>query len=558
MSHCSLCQTTFEISPTEKAIYQKADYPLRNLCFECDQKRRLCFRNERALYPRKCDATGAKIISIYSEDKPYQIYHSDYWYSDKWDALDFGQEFDFNRPFFDQFKELQLKVPRLALSNIKGENSDYCNMTYGNKNCYLIFGGDYNHDCMFGTLCMHNVNNLDLDYSNRNELCYQLCDSINCYGCQFTFDSKNCHDCYFISDCIGCHDCIFCTNLINKTYHIQNQSYSKKDYFEKKKELINDSYSQQQKNWHIFLNLRQNRIVKYAHAISCQNCTGDYLKNSKNCQNCYDTSNSEDMLNIIFASQGKDCFNCSLVGDGSEVCYNCVSTFSAHYAYCSYFTIDSSQIEYSEFSLASQNLFGCIGLRHKTHCILNKQYSPEEYVALRKKIIEHMKKTEEWGQFFPPELSCFAYNETSAYDYFPIDKETALAHGYRWKDENDVMLRRPEGPSRSMRNLEEKPVSLPNNLQDTPNSIVNEILTCQTCQKNYKIVPQELKFYRKLKLPIPRQCPDCRHKLRMSIRNPRQLWPRQCQKCNVAVQSSYAPDRPETVYCERCYLKNIV
>ena len=35
---------------------------------------------------------------------------------------------------------------------------------------------------------------------------------------------------------------------------------------------------------------------------------------------------------------------------------------------------------------------------------------------LRDKIIEHMKKTREWGQFFPKEHSCFSYNESTAHE----------------------------------------------------------------------------------------------------------------------------------------------
>jgi hypothetical protein len=51
---------------------------------------------------------------MYSPDKNYKIYDKDFWWSDKWDALDYGIDFDFSKSFFKQFRELQLKVPRLA------------------------------------------------------------------------------------------------------------------------------------------------------------------------------------------------------------------------------------------------------------------------------------------------------------------------------------------------------------------------------------------------------------------------------------------------------------
>lgn len=40
----------------------------------------------------------------------------------------------------------------------------------------------------------------------------------------------------------------------------------------------------------------------------------------------------------------------------------------------------------------------------------------------------------------------------------------------------------------------------------------------------------------------------------MALRNPRKLWKRQCGKCGKEIQTTYSPERPETVYCEGCYL----
>lgn len=529
----------------DAALYEKFGCPPLNLSFVEAQRRRLCFRNERSLYTRKCDATGETIVSIYSPDKPFKVFKSDYWYGDNWDPLEYGQDFDFSKSFFEQFAELQVKVPRLALMNSRGVNSDYCNMTVGNKNCYLIFGGDFNEDCMYGTLGMHNASCLDLDYSNNNNLCYELCDSINCYGCQFAFDSKNCTNCYYISDCSGCTECILCTNLVQKQYCIENKQYSKEEYFEKKKELINGSSSKSKKLFENFLQLRTKRVVKFSHTVNCQNCTGDYLKNSKNCINCYDVSESEDLKNIVYAFKTKDCFEGTLLGHGTELCFNMISTAGGAYnSKCSFFVTDSSNVEYSELIISSQNIFGCVGLRHQTHCILNKQYSESEFKDLRNRIIEHMKKTGEWGSFFPAKLSDFAYNETSAHDYFPLTKDEALAQGYSWKEQEQKM---PQPPT----------LQIPDNISDVPNTLTKEVLQCKSCKKNYKILAQELDFYNKIGVSIPYLCDSCRHKRRMETRNPRRLWSRNCQKCGVDLKSSYSPDKKETVLCEKCYLETV-
>ena len=150
-----------------------------------------------------------------------------------------------------------------------------------------------------------------------------------------------------------------------------------------------------------------------------------------------------------------------------------------------------------------------------------------------------------WGEFFPAELSPFAYNETEALGCYPLTKEEALARGYRWKDQEKKNY---------------KPATIteiPDNIADVPDSIVQEILACETCGKNYQIQKQELKFYRTMGLPIPHKCPDCRHAERLSLRNPRQLHDRKCDNCSAEIQTTFAPSRPEKEYCEKCYLEEV-
>ena len=89
--------------------------PLPTLCPECRKQRRLAFRNERKLYKRKCDATGKDAISVYSPEAPYTVYHQDYWWSDAWDALSYGREYETSTSAMGQFGALLQVVPKMAL-----------------------------------------------------------------------------------------------------------------------------------------------------------------------------------------------------------------------------------------------------------------------------------------------------------------------------------------------------------------------------------------------------------------------------------------------------------
>ena len=180
---------------------------------------------------------------------------------------------------------------------------------------------------------------------------------------------------------------------------------------------------------------------------------------------------------------------------------------------------------------SSSNLFGCNGLRKTEYCILNKQYTKEEYEQLVSKIKAKMTNDKEYGEYFPMSLSPHAYNETVAQQFFPLTKEQALAKGYRWRD------------------MEEKQYT-----------IGGDVLACehagkcaQSCTMAFKMIPDELAFYEQFKIPHPNLCPNCRHFERLTKRNPLKLWDRNCEKCGAEISTSYAPDRPEMVYCIQCY-----
>lgn len=155
---CRHCSTSFPITDKDLEFYEKISptfngkkyiIPTPTLCPDCRQQRRLSFRNERKLYKRKCDATGRDIISMYSPDKPFKVYHQDYWWSDAWDPMDYGQDFDFERGFFEQFGELIGEVPKIHLSVFDMKNSDYTNQSSSLKNCYLLTNSADSNNCYY-------------------------------------------------------------------------------------------------------------------------------------------------------------------------------------------------------------------------------------------------------------------------------------------------------------------------------------------------------------------------------------------------------------------------
>lgn len=208
-----------------------------------------------------------------------------------------------------------------------------------------------------------------------------------------------------------------------------------------------------------------------------------------------------------------------------------------------------------------QNCFGCTGLRHKEYCVFNKQYSKDEYEALVAKIIEHMQQTGEWGEYFPINHSPYGYNESLAQDFYPLTKEEALAIGANWQDEDflpyyDGSVYSPE------------PIEKYKDNQGKVDEALADILKCKISNKPFKLQSGELAFYIKNDIQIPNLHPDRRYTERFKLTNPLKTWHRQCDcnktghghnnRCNNEFKTSYAPDRPEKVFCEDCYQKEII
>ena len=544
MGKCQNCSAEFEITDLDREFLKKFEAPDPVSCPRCRSQRRTAWRNERNLFHRKCDLTGQDIVSIYSADSPYVIYEPEAWYGDGWDGMDYGMDFDFDQPFFPQFMKLFGKVPKMAVHVMNNENSPYVNQCWYQKNAYLCFDSGFCEDCMYSYVIYHSKNVLDSSFTRECEISYYLVDSQKCYGSVYLQDCNGCYDAYFSYDCRGCNNIAFCSNLRKKEYHIFNKPVSKEEWDEFMKEFKEGSYERFKKYEADFKNkVLADAIHKADHNLNVENVSGDYLVNVKNARESYVAESCEDIYRCTRLDERcKDCYDidhASILELGYEGYSN-----AGHNIKYGVMSLHSNDLEYFHTLVSCKDCFGCCGLKNKKFCVFNKQYSEEEYKALKKKIIEHMKKHGEYGQFFPVEDSCHEYNLTCAQERFPMDREEVLAKGWKWRD-------------RDHKEYQAQSCELPDKIADADEGICDKVLACEITGKNYKIIPQELAFYKKLGLPIPRRCPDQRHLDRLAMRTPYQLWTKKCDKCGGEVETTYSPERPETVYCEACYLKEV-
>lgn len=536
---CEVSGSKFMLTDHDIAFYEKMGVRLPRLSPDERRRRRMAWATFRALHRRECDRTGRSILSMYRAHAKHPVYHSEQWWSDSWDGCEYGRDFDFSRTFFGQFDDLFCQVPALHQSVILSDNCEYINMAGNCRNCYLSFYVDYCEDCFYLQDANRNRSCMDCLGLKDSELCYECVDCLKCYQLLFSQRCVGCYESAFLTDCRSCHHCIGCSNLVNKSYCIDNRSCSPEE-FDKLQSAIGSSEGVE--------NLRKRAAeLSITHPKKCyfghssENSSGDtihHVRNSIKCFNCHELENVK-FGDYVF--QLNNSMDVTIYGENSEWLYNCLKTGDqcSNNICCLCCWSGSSDNAYCHLVIGCRDCVGCSGLRHKANCILNKPYSRHEYEKLRVRIISHMCETGEWGQFFPIEMSPFAYNESIAQDYYPLTRDEALDRGYLWRDNNCEPS--PKSNQTSGRS------------SDLKDAVLDRVFSCAATNKPFKVIKAELELYRRLGLPLPALCPEERHHRRFRLRNPTKLWPRTCGCCKTPIESTYSPDRPEKILCESCY-----
>lgn len=565
---CQNCKKEFVIEPDDFVFYEKIKVPAPTFCWLCRAQRRMAFRNERSLFKRKSDFSGKDIFSAFAPDAPVKVYEKEVWNTDQWEPMDFGQDYDFSKPFFSQFKDLLGVVPLKNLNVVNGVKSDYCNNFTDPKNCYLAFNGKGSEDCMYGNGFTHSKSCVDTSNVGKSERCYESFWLTQCTNTIFSSQCENSYNLYFCRDCVGCHDCFGCVNQRNKSYCIFNEQYSKDDYQKKILEFDIGSYAKLEDAREKALDFWVKFPTRFMVGLKNTNVSGNYIEHSKDVKNSFLVRESQNIHYSQYVQElpgSKDVWDYTAWGDSNELVYECTACgIGTHnIKFCYNVQENVRDIEYSYMCSGSSDLFGCVGLRKKQYCIFNKQYTKEEYKKLVVQIKEHMDKMPyidkkgrvyKYGEFFPIEISPFAYNETLAQDYFQLTESEASETGYFWRSP----VERSYKPTITGRDL-------PDSITDVKDSITKEIIGCihegkcnDQCTVAFRIVPEELQFYKAFNLPLPRMCPSCRYARRVTQRTLLNVYKRECAKCKKEVETSYAPERPEIIYCEQCYQQEVV
>lgn len=422
--------------------------------------------------------------------------------------------------FIAEFQRLLLTKPRYNLKQVQTENCGYADTSIKSKNCYYSFGTFYCEDVYYARYSRRCTDCAGVTFCFNCEGCIECTDCTNCYYSGHCRDCRDCVECDFCSDCYSCQNCCGCIGLHQRQYCLFNEQLSAEEYRAWIGAIrLNDPRQRQTIETKIS-SLARTVPLLGIHNFRTENCVGDHLAECTNCYQCYDAFKLEDCLYAVEANGNRDCCDVTVCFE-AELCSSCVQ---APLNYNCDFLVHTDGCSDSQFCAYSKNLkncFGCVYLADKQFYILNQPVAESEYQNRVEFLCRKLRARGRYG------LALFFVSDYEEHRRL-TETDSVLEANVPFLEENEM-----ESDQR--------------------------VCTCERseCRKQFRIIPQEIRFYERKSLPLPDLCPACRHAQRMALRNERQLYRRLCDRCGKTMLSTYPETTPYTIYCQDCFWQKI-
>ncbi len=473
----------------------------------------------------------------------------------EWFAKDFSEvtvEFSVQRPFFESFRELQLKVPLNATRNfVEPENS-----------ITVVSRGD--KDSFFVSACISKDSAYVLDTDNADRCfdckgvenltdCYRVANCVRLFSCKFAFESVDCSNCSFVFDCRNCEFCFGATNQRNKKFVFFNQQLTEEEWQKKVAEINLGNFSNLQTIYKKFVDLiNEQGIWPENFSVQTENSTGDYLIKCNDCvQSTYGLKSFNNYYCYgIFNGAQNNAFSCAVPAE------NCYQTGPASQSANSKFSITlvrCDDCEYCFNCFDCEHCFGCVGLQKKKFAIFNQEYSESEYWQKVDELKCAMLERGEYGRPIPMAFS-FAYYpesgpvmylgaEISDWDKLGIPKFAAGA--------DDAF-----GESRLTGKVIRNAADIPENISDLGDDWIGVPIADIENNRPFAFLKNEVEFYRRQNIAPPHQHFTARIRDLLYASNSGVFEEKKCESCDkkviVGINRIF---RNKHVFCHDCYLK---
>jgi hypothetical protein len=183
--------------------------------------------------------------------------------------------------------------------------------------------------------------------------------------------------------CNDCQDCFGSVCLSNKRFCFFNKQLTQEEYTKKLAEW-NDKHLDDVMEE---VNKIRKTMPKFVTSAFEENCQADYYAyNNKDSYYLQDATRNENSGYLNDSHWNKDSFDITYAASGqSSYEVTDASGFNSCF-YCREL-VDCVNCLFSENLVNCQDCIGCLGLHSKQYCILNRQYTKEEYEKLKKEIL---------------------------------------------------------------------------------------------------------------------------------------------------------------------------
>ncbi len=473
----------------------------------------------------------------------------------EWFNRDFSEinlDYSVDKPFFDMFRELQIKIPANATRNVVEPENSIATVSLGDKDSFFV-SGCKSKNCMYLLDCQEAEGSVDCNAGINITDCYRVNHSSRLHRCKFIFESYDCIDSSFLFDCRNCEFCFGATNKRNKKFIFFNEQLSEGEWRKRVAEINLGNYHVLEQNKKRFYELVENEAVWPENFNqNCENCTGEYLIDCSDCvMSSYGLKSHNNYYCYGIYNARGNAFSCVIPGENNYQQGTSGETANSKFSIS---LIRCDDLEYSFNCAYCTHCFGCVGLRHKKFHIFNRGYSEEEYWRRVDDLKCAMLERNEYGRPIPAAYTFAYFPESGPVMYLGAnasDWDKIGAPRFNNSDEGAFGEMRLEG--KEVRSSQ----SVPENISDLDDSWVGVPIADERIKRPYAFLKPEIEFYKKHNIAPPRQHFTARINELMLFMNTGLMETVACAKCGkkdliVAVNRMF---KKRKFYCRECYLK---
>lgn len=289
--------------------------------------------------------------------------------------------------FFTELQKIILSQPKLPVVVVNCENCTLCNEVYNSKNLFSCFDAYQITDSFYLFDSFICANCGDCDYAIESELCYESVDPYKAFNCDYLEYCENIRDSAYCYRCSG-NNLFGCVNIKNKSFCIFNRQLTESEYNEKVKKL---RALPPEKILAAVENIKKRFPLTQTIAADNENTTyGNYIHFDKDCYLCFDAAHDVNSAYLYDSFNCRMSYDLTYVAVGTELTYSavdCATLFNCSFCVHANNCQDSSYL----FNCSNvKNSLGCVGLKNKEYCILNRQFTKEEYEKLKSEILSQV------------------------------------------------------------------------------------------------------------------------------------------------------------------------